>query len=141
MKPRLLIFLVLLLTVYACGLGQQEASSQPTVPISTQSSSSVDILEAINASVAVEAQMPRLPGSDGSPLAPKLIDVILVSRSEAYPDALDIDDPERPMWIVRMVGEWADPLTVPAQEGFIYHNLEFIIDGVTGEMDTWKASQ
>ncbi len=141
MKPRLLISLVLLLTAHACGFSQQMTPSQSTTPISPQSSSAVDILDAINTSLAVEAQMPRLPGSDGSPMAPMLIDVILVSRAEAYPDALDINDPERPMWIVRMVGEWADPLPVPAQEDFVYHSLEFIIDGMTGEMDTWKASQ
>ncbi len=135
MKAKLIILVLLFFALDACSLLRRETSSQPTSPITEEISSDVDILEAINSSLAVEAQIPRLPGSHGYPEAPRLTEVVLATRAEAYPDAPEIDDPERPMWIVKMVGKRADPLPHPAEQGITYHAPEFIIDGSADQVD------
>ena len=140
MKNRLLPFL-LLLTATACIPWEQRTRPEPTAPLHEETQYEAELLAAMNAALAVEGQMPRLAGPEGSPMAPVLIDVELVSRAEAYHDAPDIDHPEKPMWIIRMSGRWGDPLPKPAEEEIVYRNLTFIVDGLTGEMDAWTASR
>ena len=136
MTNRIILTIVALLSVSGCSSSGLYRTPGP--PLSAAYTAPLDILDAINAALEVEARYPRLVRQDALRNAPKVVSAELLTASEAFPDADNLDDPSRPIWALTLSGNWSD---LAPQEGLaIFHTMRLFVDAESGMVIAWTTS-